>query len=230
MVLCPGIFLIYEVRFKLFDAVVAAAFKEVDFAAYRRDFSWFEGTRANRLVHAAPGVVALNREIVCPGYTRYPCAICGFAHQNAAGGIGGRCGPFVRPDGFGINRVAIGVVVVNIAVDEGDQALFGEEPGALVVVVKKCPGFGDFGLFAGVKAGDDCGSFGPDALGFVGDGEQQVGPIVTACDIQMQTEVGVFEDTCIVVQCFLRYMIPARVLARVYGFKHVPLVEPEVHG
>ena len=39
-----------------------------------------------------------------------------------------------------------------------------------------------------------------------------------------------FEDTRIVVQCFLRHMRATRVLARVYGFKHVPLVEPEVHG
>ena len=94
-----------------------------------------------------------------------------FAHQNATCGIGGRCGPFVRPDGFGIYCVAIGVVVVNVAVDEGDQTFFGEEPGALVVVVKKCLGFDDFGLFAGVKAGDDRGNFGPGALGFVGDRE-----------------------------------------------------------
>ena len=181
-------------------------------------------------MHAAPGVVALNGEKVCPGYARNPCAICGFAHQNAACGIGGRCGPFVRPDGFGIYCVAKYVVVVNVAMDEGDQAFFGEEIGALVVVVKKCWSFGDFGLFAGVKAGDDRGYFGPGALGFVGDREQQVSPIFTPCDIETQTEIGVFEDTRIVVQCFLRYMIPARVLARVYGFKHVPLVEPEVHG
>ena len=122
------------------------------------------------------------------------------------------------------------MVVVNIAVDEGDQTFFREEPGALVVVVKKCRSFGDFGLFAGVKAGDDGGYFGPGALGFVGDREQQVSPIFTACDVETQTEVGVFENARIVVQCFLRYMIPARVLARMYGFKHVPLVKPEVHG
>ena len=47
MILCPGIFLIYEVRFKLFDAVVARAFKEVDFAAYGRGFSGRESTCAN---------------------------------------------------------------------------------------------------------------------------------------------------------------------------------------
>jgi len=55
--------------------------------------------------------------------------------------------------------------------DEGDQTFFGEEIGALVVVVKKCRGFGDFGLFARVKAGDDRGNFGPGALGFIGDRE-----------------------------------------------------------
>ncbi len=199
MVLCPGIFLIYEVRFKLFDAVVARAFKEVDFAVYRRGFSGRESTCANRLVHAVPGVVTLNREIVCPGYARNPCAICGFAHQNATRGIGGRCGPFVGPDGFGIYCVAIGVVVVNVAVDEGDQTFFGEEPCALVVVVKKCPGFGDFGLFAGVKAGDDRGNFGPGAVGFVGDREPQISAIFTACDVETQAEVGMFEDSRIVI-------------------------------
>ena len=124
--------------------------------------------------------MSLNREKICPGYARNPCAVCGFAHQNAACGIGGRCGPFVRPDGFGINRAAIGVVVVNVAVDEGNQTFFGEEIGALVVVVKKCPGFGDFGLFAGVKTGDDRGYFGPGALGFVGDREQEVSPVFIA--------------------------------------------------
>ena len=150
---------------------MAAAFKEVDFAAYGRGFFGREGACANRLVHAAPGVVTLNGEKVCPGYARHPCAICGFAYQNAACGIDGRCGPFVRPDGFGIYCVAIGVVVVYVAMDEGDQAFFGEEIGALVVVVKKCRGFGDFGLFARVKAGNDRGNFGPCAVGFVGDGE-----------------------------------------------------------
>ena len=117
-----------------------------------------------------------------------------------------------------------------VAVDEGDQTFFGEEPGALVVVVKKCSGFGDFGLFAGVKAWDDRGNFGPGALGFVGDRDQQVSPVFTACDVETQAEVGMFEDTRIVVQCFLRHMRATRVLARVYGFKHVPFVEPEVHG
>ena len=209
---------------------MARAFKEVDFAAYRRGFSGRESTCANRLVHAAPGVVTLNGEKVCPGYARNPCAICGFAHQNAACGIGGRCGPFVGPGGFSLYCVAKCVVVVYVAVDEGDQTFFGEEPCALVVVVKKCWSFCDFGLFAGVKAGDDRGYFGPGAVGFVGDRELQVSPIFTACDVETQTEGGVFEDTRIVVQYFLRYMIPARVLARVYGFKHVPLVEPEVHG
>ncbi len=181
-------------------------------------------------MHAAPGVVTLNGEKVCPGYARHPCALCGFAYQNAACGIGGRCGPFVRPDGFSFYCAAKCVVVVNVAVDEGGQAFCGEEPCALVVVVKKCWRFGGFGLFAGVKAGDDRGYFGPGAVGFVGDRELQVSPIFTACDVETQAEGGMFEDTCIVVQCFLRYMIPARVLAGMYGFKHVPLVEPEVHG
>ena len=230
MVLCLGISFIYKVRFKLFNAVVSGAFKEVDFAAYGRGFSGCEGTCANRLVHAAPGVVTLNGEKVRPGYARNPCAIGGFAHQNAACGIDGRCGPFFRPDGFGIYCAAKCVVVVNVAVDEGDQTFFGEEPCALVVVVKKCQSFGNFGLFAGVKAGDDRGNFGPCALGFVGDREQQVSPIFTPRDVEMQTEIGVFEDTRIVVYRFLRHMDAARVLARVYGFKHVPLVEPEVHG
>ena len=193
-----AVYLVYEVRFKFFYAVVAGAFEEVDFAAYGRGFFGREGTCANRLVHAAPGVVTLNGEKVCPCYARHPCAICGFAHQNAACGIGGRCGPFVGPDGFGIYCVAIGVVVVYVAMDEGDQAFFGEEIGALVAVVKKCRGFGDFGLFAGVKAGDDGGNFGPGALGFVGDREQQVSPIFTSCDVEMQAEVGMFEDTRIV--------------------------------
>ena len=209
---------------------MARAFKEVDFAAYRRGFSGREGACANGLVHAAPGVVTLNGEIVRPGDARHPGAICGFAHQNTACGIGGRCGPFVGPDGFGIYCVAKCVIVVNVAVDEGDQTFFGEEIGALVVVVKKCPGFCDFGLFAGVKAGDDGGYFGPSALGFVGDREQQIRPIFTARDVEAQAEVGVFEDARIVIYRFLRYMRTSRVLARVYGFKHVPLVEPEVHG
>ena len=66
MILCPGIFCgvlnppVYEVRFEFFDTVVPVAFKEVDFAAYRRGFSGREGTCANGLVHAAPGVVTLN--------------------------------------------------------------------------------------------------------------------------------------------------------------------------
>ena len=125
--------------------------------------------------------------------------ICGFAYQNAACGIDGRCGPFVRPDGFGIYCAAKCVVVVYVAVDEGDQTFFGEEPGALVVVVKKCSGFGNFGLFAGVKAWDDRGNFRPGALGFVGDREQQVSPVFTACDVETQAEVGMFEDTRIVI-------------------------------
>ena len=53
-------FLLYEVRFEFFDAVVSGAFKEVDFAADSRGFFRREGTCANRLVHAAPGVVTLN--------------------------------------------------------------------------------------------------------------------------------------------------------------------------
>ena len=55
-------------------------------------------------------------------------------------------------------------------------------------------------------------------------------PFSLPCDVEAQAEVGVFEDTRIVVQCFLRYMRATCVLAQMYGFKHVPFVEPEVHG